>query len=215
MPNYRAMAILQGRSGLPEDRFVNTFHFSGTGSHEADDDLIVARLTNFYTEPAINTGNPLGQFLSNYLTDDLEIRTYNLSDPEPRVPITTVISGALDARAENRDLPEEVALCLSFKADPPETPRRRGRVYVGPFNVTAVTPEAAAGGPGRPNESLVNTLVGLGNALLASSQNNPRWVIHSPTTGLFPIVTNGWVDNSFDTQRRRGVAPSSRVEFAI
>jgi hypothetical protein len=40
------------------------------------------------------------------------------------------------------------------------------------------------------------------------------WIVVSEVAGLNDvIVTNGWVDNAFDIQRRRGVTPTSRSTF--
>jgi hypothetical protein len=36
------------------------------------------------------------------------------------------------------------------------------------------------------------------------------WVAYSGKLGTGTVVTNGWCDNSFDTQRRRGQDPTVR-----
>jgi hypothetical protein len=39
------------------------------------------------------------------------------------------------------------------------------------------------------------------------------WVVYSPTDDAYHEVANGWVDNAWDTQRRRGYKPTSRTTF--
>jgi len=39
------------------------------------------------------------------------------------------------------------------------------------------------------------------------------WVVYSPTNGNTVNVDNGWVDNAFDTQRRRGLAVTARTNW--
>jgi len=39
------------------------------------------------------------------------------------------------------------------------------------------------------------------------------WVVYSTVDNAMYPVDNGWVDNSWDTQRRRGVKPTARYTF--
>jgi hypothetical protein len=48
--------------------------------------------------------------------------------------------------------------------------------------------------------------------LLATSEN-VTWVTVSPTAGTSGVVTDGWVDNAWDTQRSRGAAPTMRIDW--
>jgi hypothetical protein len=102
---------------------------------------------------------------------------------------------------------------LSFQGTPlsgtPQS-RRRGRIYFGPFRTSGLNTQ------GRPAAGLITSLVNAGDALLAASDAaaNWQWVIWSPTTGLEVGVANGWVDDEFDTQRRRGRVPTARTTFS-
>lgn len=40
-----------------------------------------------------------------------------------------------------------------------------------------------------------------------------QWRIWSPTNNNSVLIDNGWVDNAWDTQRRRGVEATARTIF--
>lgn len=48
MPTYAFMNIFQGESGMPEDRFVNTWHFFGSTGTVTDFDNVRDMLKDFY-----------------------------------------------------------------------------------------------------------------------------------------------------------------------
>lgn len=109
-------------------------------------------------------------------------------------------------------LPAEVALVMSFqaaRASGQNQARRRNRVYLGPLGGSAPSSD------GRPAPGFVTQVARAGSdlAAAASSSVNWNWVVWSPTEQQDYQVDNGWVDNSWDTQRRRGLAPTSRTTF--
>jgi hypothetical protein len=42
-----------------------------------------------------------------------------------------------------------------------------------------------------------------------------EWAIYSPTANLHKTITDIWVDDAWDTQRRRGLAPTTRDTFVL
>jgi hypothetical protein len=44
---------------------------------------------------------------------------------------------------------------------------------------------------------------------------NIGYGVYSKVDGLFTPIVQFWVDNAFDTQRRRGSAPSARQILAV
>jgi hypothetical protein len=201
MPAIRAQVSLPHLSGLPEDVTVNTWSFETTGAVPAGLDDITTALDTFYSG--------LGTWLSANLTGTGLIKYYNLIDPEPRVPVQ---EDTFSFTPGSGVFVSEVALCLSFQGERisglPQA-RRRGRIYFGPLTSTV-------NNANRPATSFLNDLVSSGDVLLASSQVSAtwKWSVWSPTDGQMVEVTDGWVDNAFDTQRRRGAAPSSRSTFS-
>jgi hypothetical protein len=111
-------------------------------------------------------------------------------------------------------MPHEVALCFSFEAahqSGEAQARRRNRVYVGPFNYDV------ADNAGRPTLELQTMIYDSGMALKSAADASVswEWVVWSGTNEEAYDVSHIWVDNSFDTQRRRGLAPTSRLQHTF
>ena len=211
MPLYRCQVVFQGGSDKPEDQFVNVWWFIGTGPTSADAPGIFSRLTSFYTQEPPGSEISIGASMSSYIRTPVQIKVYDMADEEPRVP--TIGGFNMPSRAAGfTTVPEEMAVCMSFHTHPPITARRRGRVYLGPLNSTAMTP-ATAVVPTRVSNNFIEAVRQAGQALMDSSGPNLWWAIHSTVGNLAMEVTGGWIDNEFDTQRRRGVDATSRVRF--
>lgn len=219
---WRAQVTIPMDSALPEDSIVNVWHFDDDDDPVAapDDtrDWVMQALTGFYN--SID-----GVVYPNQITSTAQVKLYDLRDPEPRIPIftepLTITPNAADM------LPAEVALCLSFAAAPESgtiAARRRGRIFLGPLHTGAVEYVA---GQARPTSLVMNSIKDAA-AVLVDGISHPgspglhlKWAIYSPTTDLtssiddaFNDVVSGWVDNAFDTQRRRGAVATSRVTFS-
>jgi hypothetical protein len=220
---YRAQVTIPLDSGIPDDAVVNTWHFDDDddpiAGPEDTQGWILDALTGFYQAidsvvyPAI-------------VASAATVRMYDMRDAEPRVPraIETI---ALTPSA-NDALPSEVALCLSFAA--PYTSgvnpaRRRGRIFLGPLNAGV---GGMVGSQNRPDLAVRQTIAAAA-ATLVDGVEHPgspglhlKWAIYSPATDAggatlddsFFDVTSGWIDDAFDTQRRRGAAPTERTVFS-
>lgn len=216
--SLRVMFVGQGASLLPEDRFVNVFHFhsaSGTAG-ESEYALAHVMVQNFY-DLTLSGGNSPGMFLSPYCLRNAQTIVYDLEEPEPRVPHPDPF--ILDA-AIGGGMPEEVAIVVSLHGPPPITARRRGRFYFGPIsNADTCVVAGTNAVPSRPAKGsaahVTQCLLASAQALLDNGQaNGLLWSIRStvPDVNYVPI-TGGWVDDALDTQRRRGPDPSSRMTF--
>lgn len=203
MPNYRLQAIMKTADNVNENFETNTLYFT------ADNDGVLPTISSIVA-PLYQT---LDTFWSNQLgsTNALEQRFYDMGDPEPRTPVYTSFSNLSGAGAA--PLPNEVALVLSFHADfesgvPPA--RRRGRIYFGFWGENNNDPT------GRPDSFVVDAVKEFGQNLLDASvaATTWKWVQHSTVDNSFNIVAGGFVDNEWDTQRRRGRRRTSRVTFA-
>jgi len=204
-------------SGLPEDVVTNTLHFkSHSGNPLTDTALITIQL---------QTGvSVLGDSYSPVLDGFIVLKYYDLTDPEPRAVIDT---DTITFTPDTADpLPNEVAAVLSFSspiASGQPRGRSRGRMFCGPFSVGVLNAEAsdAAVGSGFRADAMTfaNGLMGGG------SGSTYEWAVFSPTTagpqpwssgdvaGATFIVTQGYMDDAFDTVRSRGTAPGLRSTF--
>lgn len=139
------------------------------------------------------------------------IKLTDIADPQPRYPFyeetwnTTVAPSGSTA-------PPEVSLVASFQGDRlsgvPQA-RRRGRMYVGPLRLTHL------GNDGRPTPALITQLTAIMDDFLTASaaMTATTWGVYSRAGSFITEVTNGWIDNEFDTQRRRGRLATSRTVY--
>jgi hypothetical protein len=218
MTILRAQVTIPRRSNVHADACVNTFGFNVSGAVNSTElDSIAAAMLDFYN----GTGAVSGQKISDYLSGGLNasvsrLKVYDLADAEPRPPVYDEVL-AINNNASTNHLPGEVALCLSFKADPEAgvpPARRRGRVYIGPLSQGAIG--SAGNYDLRPLTNFQQAIVDAGARLVTDlpdgTANEVRWCVisNTPSVGAFTI-TQCWADNAFDTQRRRGVAATSRI----
>lgn len=215
-----AQVVLPRVSGLPEDVVTNTFHFNRNITPYVDAaPLIHAALVNFYNDLTVPASTfPICTFINDQISRTsgaCETRIYDGSvAPNLRTP--TITTWTLGAVGNTTSYPAEVAACLSFKntvsVGTPE-PRRRGRVFIGPLNSDAVGAESA--GDPRPDSTFVSRLLDAGERLHDDLAPDIAWVVYSPSGNFMLPVTDLWVDNAFDTQRRRGAKATARTSRSI
>lgn len=207
-------------TNLPKDVTVNTFWTLGGSDRVQQAEDAADALVDFYTEPP-GGGDEIANWLSARISRGAEacsVVTYDISDPKPRPPIH-VRQFSMPSASNTASLPDEVALVLSFHGEPaagiPQA-RRRGRIYLGPLWDGAAT--AAANEPSRPSTTLI-TQVQAAAVTLASTLNGengaPQWIVYSRVSANNAPVIGGWVDNAWDTQRRRGADPTTRNTWAV
>lgn len=194
-------------SGVPEDVAVNVWAFRGTGSLPAQLAAAGTWLNSFYTDMAA--------YMSPTLRlEAARLKAYDLAAPEPRAPLDDQLLG-LPADNSNDPLPEEVSICLSFRAplvSGTNAKRRRGRIYLGPLSTITVSEDSQL-------RTRVNTatLDAIEDAVQAATTLVPdteaAHCVWSRSNASFIPVSDYWVDNAFDTQRRRGPASTQRRQF--
>lgn len=210
---FRAQVILHGKSGLNTDVYVNNFVFDNTAgtlinATPADTaGAITTALQNFYTEATANAGRIASYLPSQVLQPDATVKVYDLGDAPPRLPyVNTFNLGAMSAAAP---LPQEVACCLSYYAGR-SLPRQRGRIYLGPLQSGVVVADSTTGHI-KPADAFRTTVAEAAERLFTANGMEVEWQVLSQVDGMARRVTGGWVDDAFDTQRRRGSEPTSRI----
>lgn len=181
---------------------TNTFHFSA-------DDLTALAVVHSQLQVFYNAWRPAMSDLVRQ--NGWTIKSYDRSDPKPRAPkLETVFN--LTTAPTGAPLPPEISLCVSFQGDRtsgvPQS-RKRGRIYL-PFPNSSQNSTL-----GRPSNSCVTTAVGAGQTLIDQSQAATTWDwqwVSSVLPGS-GFIANGWVDNEWDIQRRRGRRMTSRTTF--
>lgn len=220
---WRVQCTIPLTNNVPEDSVVNTWYFDDdddpVAAPEDTAGWIINELTAFYQ--AID-----GVVFPDTVGNAVNVRMYDMADPEPRVQVwdetIPIVPSASDP------LPNEVAICLSFSADPQSgqtQARRRGRLFLGPVAQSCMS---VIGSHAYVSLATRLAIVNAADALAAGFEHpaSPglrlHWAIFSPTTlaspggtlgGSFHDVQSGWVDDAFDIQRRRGADATARTTF--
>lgn len=202
MPFFKHQVILHTDDNLPENYITNTICTFGPSISDAN--TLSNLVADWYIAMSLLWGT--GLQLQGH-----EIKTYDMADPEPRAPVDYRVFNLTALSGEER-LPSEVAICISFQGDmvsgEPQS-RRRGRIYFGPCR-------ADYNFNGQPGQAFTTELRGHAADFLASVKAlgvGYDWCVWSTVTGGGVPVTNGWVDNAWDTQRRRGQKATVRGLF--
>lgn len=162
-------------------------------------------------------GDPDWQTLANDLKNvmvawqanqlrQLTVKLYEIKDPVsgvPNRPKATAVAAA--GGFGGTSYPGEVALCLSFYGQP-NGPSNRGRLYIPYFAMVTSGTQ-----PGkRPTTTEMQKPGGLVPGFAGLGGINVDWIVWSPTKKQATKVSNWFVDDEWDTQRRRGLKPGAR-----
>jgi hypothetical protein len=203
LPNvYRAMLIRKSLTNIDRDDSVNTFAFKDEGNLGHDGvHAVVGPLLHAF-EDAIKAYLAPQAVLQN----TIEVNTYHQGDPTPREGRYSQFTVTRPTGSAGI-LPEEVAMCVSYFSGR-NIPRHRGRIFLGPCHAQAM---AAASGRVHMTQTTRNTLAAAASALRTTAENNGvPWGFISIADGVFRPITAGWVDDAFDTVRKRGTDPAVR-----
>lgn len=225
---YRVRVTIPADTGLPKDDVMNNWSFQNetTALLLQDSSAIDNRLSAFYSA--------MGSAFSSYLNlAGARMQIVDMTDPYPRIPFYDEPLTITGASTTGDDLPQDVAMCLSFKKTPSSgdnARRTRGRVYIGPLQVSA-------GDQFQATSTLVDALANAANTHILLENDDLEWAIYSQYThhdvpvgerlydseGNLQYPENSlllaqsfvpvgviWVDNEWDTQRRRGLDATYR-----
>lgn len=194
MDNYDVQVILHNANGLPEDSYVNTLHFEVNAPDTLEE--LADGLNAAYEMIDVRLAQAI-----HGMTVKIYTPGPNLAGPVFQKAYTTPVGGSGNG-------PFEVAICLSYATvDNPlaSTKRRRGRIFVGPLASGVVGTE-------RPGSTIQNPILDFGEALASiGTAGNTTWLMYSPSDDVYVKIESIWVDDAWDTQRRRGLKPTSRL----
>lgn len=214
----RALVEIPRDTTLPADIAINTFHFLTPGDVASSGADISTALETFYLA--------VDAYLSANVGTSWSLKVYDLEDASPRVPVFEDTMGPFTPGV-GQGLPEEVAVCLSYEAaavSGQNQARRRGRIYLGPLDADLAVNTVA----GRTTvASAAMTAIASAASGLAGGNplTDPIWCVFSPTTAgpapwsagvlstAFYAIASGYIDDQFDTQRRRESPPTARTTW--
>lgn len=212
---YLLQATIPYYTNLPKDVITNTFHFNWTGAGDPDDadfGLLADSVANFYeTLYPVGGTSDLAPFV-----DKTKYRTkiYDLVLPKPRVPVFERVETLAVDVAANSNIPAEVSLCISYYATPVSgisPASMRGRIYLGGLSNTIGNAATTNSFP-VPSTAFTTLCINAAKGLVNNEPTSHfQWVVYSEKLGVPHPIVGGWVDNAFDTQRRRGQAATART----
>lgn len=193
MPLTKFQVAMFGSSQLPRDAIVNTLHFNvaeGVGG-SPDYGALCNDLAAIYNQYWLNAG-----------FHRIEVRAYGLEGPPPHLPLGQTILNATATPGGNG--PREIALCLSFRSGASGLgPRRRGRIFLPVTIHTTASTE-------RPSPNIMTRALALAQHFADLGGTNVDWNVYSTRDQHGYQVTDAWVDDEWDIQRRRGYRPTTR-----
>jgi hypothetical protein len=195
---YKFTVSMPWNSALPRDRITNTF--------------VMQHVTGGIDNSALKsmTDDIAAMYQKRYhdATKEIVVKAYD-NDAKPNLPraTTSVNSGVL----WTRDMPHEVALCLSFAGSYRGDRRGRGRLYLAPQLDTAVGSTL----PQRPTTGVMDWAL---DFYRVPNESFPdlggidwKFGIWSRVGQHFTQAQQAWVDDEWDTQRSRGLRETTRV----
>lgn len=220
MAFVRATVKLPYTGGLSRDVAENTFSFScNDGFNSTAQTAIVNRLKDFYNTAALGGAS---HSISYYISPLVSRASLACSIVMAETNVTTgvQVGDSVEATwtiggAENSatSLPLECAVCVSYSGDPDggflPKGQRRGRIFLGPLTNTTLN---AATDPSVAT-TFRNEAAAAAAALAGSADTTAAWVIWSRVANAVTGISRGYIDNEFDTQRRRGNDATSRTTW--
>lgn len=215
MAIFQVRAILPQVTLLPRDNVINTW----TLIAEPGPALVSAyeKMISFYndtnTEGAFS--GKVCEFIGSQISRvanrcSFEVREINVAAGTlgDVLDVHTWTLGAAATTATS--LPSELAVCTSFSGPSAGIPAasRRGRVFIGPINTAAID---NVSGEVYVNNLFRTVLAVSTKALQAAlEEDDVLLAIWSRSQKHVTIATEGYVDNAWDIQRRRGVESTQR-----
>lgn len=203
-------------TGLPSDVVENTFHFtfSGGGTPDVTDfEALEAVLRGLYAD--IFDDGSTASMAPWMRPGTTTVKMYHVADPVPRTPVYMNTSSFAVVQSVNAPMPTEVALCLSYEGahiSGADQASRRGRIYIG--GLGNVVSQGDNGTFPLPTANILANIAAAAPTLITNAALvSWNWVVYSRKNDATVPIQGGWVDNAFDTQRRRGQAPSARTAW--
>lgn len=193
MTEIRALVIIRKETDLPRDHCTNTIYFD-TDSPFTWPEGPLAPLDELQLAKDLRD---VFRARSLYPTGTgVEVKMYDMQDAQPRQVKGHANWASLTGASSGEPGPREVACCLSFRGGQ-NTPRTRGRIFVGPWTKTSCAE--------RPDASVRQQCINLATGIANVGGVNIDWCVRSTITGDQVPVKFAWVDDEWDTVRSRGL----------
>jgi hypothetical protein len=189
------------QSDNPRDFCVNNIYFSGGQSTTpAWQDLTDRVSAAFSVQASAPTWGP-------WNGRGFQVKAYDLADIKPR-PIKAMTTFTPGIWANGALAPRQLCIVLSYYADR-NLPSTRGHIFLGPWELGQTTQE-------RVNSATMNQALDLGKKLYGlAALGSFAWLhsVHSQKKGTTLPTAHYYVNDVYDTQRRRVPKEASRVRY--
>lgn len=201
---YKVTVELESATGLPRDAQQNTWWFDGPDSPSVPQwEQFRSRLVSFYNSWGTSRSQLALSGAGRLLARDTEL-------PAPAEP---VYESPITVTKQNLPpLPFDCAAVVTFAAQPVSGIRvqsLRNRIYLGGLTTGPNDPT------GRISSSFRTTVATGYNALVSALEADGEFehVVYSTKRDEVFTVWNAWMDNQWDTQRRRDQKATARSMF--
>jgi hypothetical protein len=192
MPVFRLQCSFASDTPLARDRIIITPHFNDT-LPGTDPQGLCEDLAN-----ALNAWDNAAR--------EINVKAYDAQGTPPVFPVGDFTVNAAQVPASTGV--REVAICLSYFSQL-NRPRSRGRLYISASLAGIATNASRPSAANRQKVAdLVPILTGLGGT-------DVDWVVYSRRDNQPKSVSHWWVDDAWDIQRSRGLAPTARLEGTV
>jgi len=230
MTYQRAILTVPYTTNLPRDSITMSWAYKTKGGNTRTE------AATAITTSVDNMLSTLGSYLADdYQWDQGSMEHFDMAEDTPRVPFTTQSVTPTGVSGSGVRLPSEVSLVCSLQGATGSglnMRRRRGRFYLGPFSVASGTDQH------RPTSTMLTAVASALDTFITSANYElciySRYTHHGVPVGenigkknpdgtfvyteqldlldasFIPVVT-AWVDDAWDTQRRRGVGATGRT----
>lgn len=179
---------------LPRNRFVNTFHMDHNGIVAEDLNQMCSDIADMYQ-------TRYGKVA------EVDVKVYDVGLP-PNYPLEHFVK--TPGTAWSCNVPQELALCLSYSGDNRGNKNERGRIYLAP---QLANPAHTIGA--RPTQTTLDWALAFYTTSNSSFPDlgGSDWTfgIWSKTRSKFTGAQQAWVNDDWDIQRRRGLREANRV----
>jgi hypothetical protein len=210
----RSTCTIQNQNGVPRDAVTNAFVFAITGAFTGTGDAhlnaIRDAIENFYITQSSGQGHPLDYYLGKQLSRaalTATIKHYDITSHLTGTPAGSPIktdSFAIRDSGSAVQLPDEVCVAVSFTA----------RIFFGPLDAVA---QDVTGNGSRPSVDFRTDLTVAAKKLATpfGTSGDTHLSVWSRRDGGVSAVLGGFVDDRWDSQRRRRPRPSLRTSWSL
>lgn len=187
------------------EQAVNVLNFAGTAS---DIDATLDRLESFWDAASADLSGA-------WRLERIDAGVYVSASSAPTSVSRAFATGAgPTGQVLGTPLPNQIALCVSFRGAGGFGRAFRGRAYLGGFAQGAQ--ESGSGvTTGRPDPGLVTRIATAFGSLLNSSAFPTGLVVKQANSLVQNVVEEGYIDNKWDTQRRRARDLAATLRVAL